>query len=164
MQLQIGYLRAIEDSERVRAASLNYLQTWFIHFYPERVALVKQLEQLAATLGGRLEAPRLSWKYILDSKTPWLGCRQASSIILQPMQIIRLKALGLDLVFLGKNALRLTLDPYRMSLGSRVCAAACRFCGCDRSTTGSGSLDTKPPSAPNFCLHRSSGPSHAVKL
>ena len=68
MQLQIGYLRAIEDSERVRAASLNYLQTWFIHFYPERVALVKQLEQLAATLGGWLEAPRLSWKYIWIQK------------------------------------------------------------------------------------------------
>lgn len=64
MQLQIGYLRAREDDDRVRAACLNYLQTWFIHFYPEQVALVKQLEQLAATLGGRLVAPRLSWKYL----------------------------------------------------------------------------------------------------
>jgi glycosyltransferase involved in cell wall biosynthesis len=68
MQLQIGYLRATEESERVRAASLNYLQTWFIHFYPERVALVRQLEQLAAALGGRLEAPRLSWKYLWIQK------------------------------------------------------------------------------------------------
>jgi glycosyltransferase involved in cell wall biosynthesis len=68
MQLQIGYLRAMEDSERVRAACLNYLQTWFIHFYPERVALVKQLQELAVTVGGRLEAPRLSWKYIWIQK------------------------------------------------------------------------------------------------
>lgn len=68
MQLQIDYLRAMEDSERVRAACLNYLQTWFIHFYPERRALVKQLEELAVTLGGRLEAPRLSWKYIWIQK------------------------------------------------------------------------------------------------
>jgi hypothetical protein len=68
MQLQIGYLRSLEDSERVRAACLNHLQTWFIQFYPERIALVKQLEQLAATLGGRLTVPRLSWKYIWIQK------------------------------------------------------------------------------------------------
>jgi hypothetical protein len=68
MQLQIGYLRSIEESERVRAACLNYLQTWFIHFYPERTAIVKQLEELAATVGGRLEAPSLSWKYIWIQK------------------------------------------------------------------------------------------------
>jgi glycosyltransferase involved in cell wall biosynthesis len=63
MQLQIGYLRSLEDNQRVRTACLNYLQTWFIHFYPEKTALVKQLQELATTLGGRLEAPRLSWKY-----------------------------------------------------------------------------------------------------
>src|SRR5260370_7022001 len=63
MQLQVGYLRSLEDSERVRAACLSYLQTWFIHFYPERLALVKQLQQLAATLDGQLEVPQLSWKY-----------------------------------------------------------------------------------------------------
>jgi len=68
MQLQIGYLRALADNERVQAACLNYLQTWFIHFYPERTALVRQLEKFAATLGGRLEAPRLSWKYIWIQK------------------------------------------------------------------------------------------------
>ena len=63
MQLEIGYLRALEDNDRIRAACLNYLQTWFIHFYRERTDLVRQLERLATTLGGRLEAPRLSWKY-----------------------------------------------------------------------------------------------------
>ena len=68
MQLQIGYLRALEDTERVRAACMNYLQTWLIHFYPERTALVRQLEEIAATLGGRLEAPRLSWTYMWIQK------------------------------------------------------------------------------------------------
>ena len=63
MQLHVSYVRSLEESERVRAACLNYLQTRFIRFYPERVALVKQLEQLAAILGGRLEVPQLSWKY-----------------------------------------------------------------------------------------------------
>jgi glycosyltransferase involved in cell wall biosynthesis len=63
MELHLHYIRSLEDSERVRAACLNYLQTRFIGFYPEEVALVKQLEQLAATLGGQLQIPRLSWKY-----------------------------------------------------------------------------------------------------
>jgi glycosyltransferase involved in cell wall biosynthesis len=62
-QLQIGYLRSLQDDERVRTACLKYLQTAFFNFYPERVALVRQMQQLAATLGGRLENPRLSWKY-----------------------------------------------------------------------------------------------------
>jgi glycosyltransferase involved in cell wall biosynthesis len=68
MQLQIGYLRSVEESERVRAACLNYLQTWFFHFYPERAALVKQLEGVAAALGAELKPPRLSWKYLWIQK------------------------------------------------------------------------------------------------
>jgi hypothetical protein len=67
-QLQIGYLRSLEDNERVRSACLKYLQTSFINFYPERVALVRQSQQLAATLGGRLEIPKLSWKYLWIQK------------------------------------------------------------------------------------------------
>ncbi len=63
MQLHVDYLRSLEDSARVRAACLSYLQTRFIRFYPERITLVKQLQQLAAILGGRLEVPQLSWKY-----------------------------------------------------------------------------------------------------
>jgi len=63
MQLHIGYLRSLEDSERVRAACVRYLQTWLIHFYPERLDIVKQAAQMAAELGGQLAVPRLSWKY-----------------------------------------------------------------------------------------------------
>jgi glycosyltransferase involved in cell wall biosynthesis len=64
MQLHIGYLRSLEDTERVRTACVKYLQTWLPSFYPERLDIVKQAEQLAATLGGRLEVPPpLSWKY-----------------------------------------------------------------------------------------------------
>jgi glycosyltransferase involved in cell wall biosynthesis len=68
MQLQIGYLRSVQESERVRAACLNYLQTWYHNFYPEQVALVRQSQQLAAMLGGRLEIPKLSWKYLWIQK------------------------------------------------------------------------------------------------
>jgi hypothetical protein len=64
MQLHIGYLRSLEDSERVRAACVKYLQTCLPSFYPERLDIVKQAEQIAATLGGRLKVPPpLSWKY-----------------------------------------------------------------------------------------------------
>src|SRR5262249_162152 len=63
MTLQIGYLRAREDSDRVRAACLNYLQTWLPSFYPECPGLVQKAELAAASLGGRLSIPTASWKY-----------------------------------------------------------------------------------------------------
>ena len=63
MASHIRYLRSLEDSERVRAACLVFLQRWLVYFYPERLDFVEQVEALAAQLGGRLEPPRLSWKY-----------------------------------------------------------------------------------------------------
>jgi glycosyltransferase involved in cell wall biosynthesis len=63
MKLQIGYLRAREDSDRVRAACVTYLQTWLPNFYPNRPDLVQEAQQLAAGLGGRLSLPKVSWKY-----------------------------------------------------------------------------------------------------
>ncbi len=68
MQLHVDYLRSFEESERVRAASLTYLQTRFVRFFKERPDLARKLERLAAALGGRLEAPRLSWKYLWIQK------------------------------------------------------------------------------------------------
>jgi glycosyltransferase involved in cell wall biosynthesis len=63
MHLQIGHLRSLDDSKRSRAACVNYLQTWLLTFYPERLDIVKQLEQLASSFGGQLKVPCLSWKY-----------------------------------------------------------------------------------------------------
>jgi len=63
MELHIGYLRSLEDSARVRAACVRYLQNWLVYFYPERLDIVKQANQMANTLGGQLQVPRLSWKY-----------------------------------------------------------------------------------------------------
>jgi hypothetical protein len=63
MKLQIGYLRAREDSDRVRAACVTYLQTWLPVFYPNRPDLVQETQQLAASLGSRLSLPKASWKY-----------------------------------------------------------------------------------------------------
>jgi glycosyltransferase involved in cell wall biosynthesis len=63
MKLQIGYLRSMEDSGRVRSACVTYLQTWLIYFHPERPDIVEEARQIAATLGGQLTLPTLSWKY-----------------------------------------------------------------------------------------------------
>jgi glycosyltransferase involved in cell wall biosynthesis len=63
MQLQIDHLRSLDDGERSRAACVNYLQTWLPTFYPERPDLVQEAQQLAASLGGRLSLPKISWKY-----------------------------------------------------------------------------------------------------
>jgi len=63
MKLHIQYLRSVEDSERVRKACLTYIQTWHRNFYPERPDLVEEAQQLAEAVGGRLETPKLPWKY-----------------------------------------------------------------------------------------------------
>jgi glycosyltransferase involved in cell wall biosynthesis len=63
VQLHIDYLRSLEDSARVRAACVRFLQDRMIFFYPERLDIFRLAEQLATNLGGQLEVPRLSWKY-----------------------------------------------------------------------------------------------------
>jgi glycosyltransferase involved in cell wall biosynthesis len=63
MKLHIRYLRSLEDSPRVRDACIKYLQRYLLYFYPERPDLVSQAQEMAASLGGRLENPKLSWKY-----------------------------------------------------------------------------------------------------
>jgi glycosyltransferase involved in cell wall biosynthesis len=63
MKLHIEYLRSLEESERVRQVCLTYMQNWFDAFYPERPDIVAELQGLAAQLQGRLEKPRLRWKY-----------------------------------------------------------------------------------------------------
>ena len=63
MKLHVQYLRSLEESERVRKACLTYLQNWYHNFYPERLDLASELWASAVQLGGRLEEPRLRWKY-----------------------------------------------------------------------------------------------------
>jgi glycosyltransferase involved in cell wall biosynthesis len=63
MRLQISSLRSLEDSERVRAACLRHLQACFMYFYPGRADIAEEVQQLAASLGGRLFLPDASWKY-----------------------------------------------------------------------------------------------------
>jgi glycosyltransferase involved in cell wall biosynthesis len=77
MQLHIKYIQSLEDSERVRATCVKYLQTWLPNFYPERPDIVKQVQQLAAALGGKLAVPRLSWKYAwIKAIFGWTAAKQ----------------------------------------------------------------------------------------
>ena len=78
MQLQIQNIRSLEDSERVRHACLVFVQRYMIYFYPERLDVVEQLKHLAAGLGGKVELPRLSWKYAGIQKIfGWTAAKQA---------------------------------------------------------------------------------------
>lgn len=63
IQLHVDYIRSLEDSPRVRAACVSYLQKWLLGFYPERPDIVTRAEELAVELGGRLRVPEFSWKY-----------------------------------------------------------------------------------------------------
>jgi hypothetical protein len=63
MKLHIQYLRSLEESERVRNACLQYLQTKSIYFYPERPDIFAELQNMAAQLGGELRESELRWKY-----------------------------------------------------------------------------------------------------
>jgi glycosyltransferase involved in cell wall biosynthesis len=63
MQLHVKYIRSLEESDRIRAACMTYMQNWLHCFYPERPDLVAELETLAESLGCKLKAPQLRWKY-----------------------------------------------------------------------------------------------------
>lgn len=77
MQLHLAHLRALEDSERVRAACLKYMQLCLLYFYPARLDLVRQVRQLALGLGEELELPHLrNWKYAWLQK--YIGPHMAS--------------------------------------------------------------------------------------
>jgi glycosyltransferase involved in cell wall biosynthesis len=63
MELHIKYLRSLEDSERVRAICVQYLQNWLFIFYPGMRDIVQRAQETARSLGGELAVPQLRWKY-----------------------------------------------------------------------------------------------------
>lgn len=67
-RLCIGYLLALEESARTRAAALRLLQNNLIYFYPEEEEMLADLNALARELGGSLCAPELPAKYWLIRK------------------------------------------------------------------------------------------------
>ena len=78
LQLHIGYLRSLEDTERTRAAGVTYLGYWLNYFYPARPDIILQAQALAQHLGGSIDLPRLSWKYRWIEKS--LGRKAANRV------------------------------------------------------------------------------------
>jgi len=75
MQLHIGYLRALEESERTRAACLNYLQRRFFRFYPEQTTACNNPRWPIADSAITLEV-------LPHAKAAWLDANQAGSATL----------------------------------------------------------------------------------
>src|SRR5215469_5985421 len=63
MNLHIKYLRSLQDDQRARTACVTYIQNWMNNFYPERLDIFQEAEELAKNLGAQLKVPPLSWKY-----------------------------------------------------------------------------------------------------
>jgi glycosyltransferase involved in cell wall biosynthesis len=77
--LSIQHLLALENSERTRSASLNYLRRWLYHFFPEGPnaektenkllqETIREMNDVASKLGGEVSLPSVSWKYNLARK------------------------------------------------------------------------------------------------
>jgi hypothetical protein len=78
MQLHIRYLLSLEDSPQTREACVRYIQTWLPWFHEQRPEIVSQLEQLASSLGGKLQPPKFSWKYAwIEPIFGWRAAREA---------------------------------------------------------------------------------------
>jgi hypothetical protein len=63
MRLQIAHVIAREDTPRVRAACVRYLQHYMSMFFPEWTDIVRDAAALADALGGTLSDPTLPGKY-----------------------------------------------------------------------------------------------------
>jgi glycosyltransferase involved in cell wall biosynthesis len=84
MHSHVKYIRSLEESERVRSACVTYLQNWLINFYPEKPDIVQDLQDLAQSLGGHLEAPRLRWKYAwIEPLFGWGPAKHAQIVLPQ---------------------------------------------------------------------------------
>jgi len=104
MQLEIGHLLSLDDSKRTRAACVKFLQTWLHHFYPDRLDIVKQAEQLAARLGGQLEMPRLRWKYAWIQRLVGFELAKRTSLFLPKLKSDLIRAWDKALFHLeGRN-------------------------------------------------------------
>ena len=104
MQLHVKYILSLENSDRVRASCMAYLQTWLINFYPERPDIVQELEGLAMSLGGRLEVPRLRWKYAwIKPLFGWVAAKNAQ-IVLPQLKASIVRFWGKTMYELAKSA------------------------------------------------------------
>lgn len=78
----IEHFRALEDSEKSRAACVVFLRNRLIYFYPEHRAMLEQMYKRANELGGNISIPPLLWQYSLIRKCfGWRAARAANTFI-----------------------------------------------------------------------------------
>jgi glycosyltransferase involved in cell wall biosynthesis len=103
MQLHVKYIQSLEDTDRVRAACLAYLQSWLINFYPERPDIVEELKELAGRLGGKLEPPPLRWKYAWIKPLFGWGLAKQAQLVLPQFKSILVRYWDLAMYNLEKS-------------------------------------------------------------
>jgi glycosyltransferase involved in cell wall biosynthesis len=82
MQMYIHNLRTCDDSSRVRAACLRYLQDWSPLFFPQRMDIFARVRDAAMHLGGAIIPPQLPWKYQwIKVMFGWPTARRAQLIL-----------------------------------------------------------------------------------
>ena len=60
------------------------MQNWLDQFYPERPDLIEELQRLASLFQGRLEMPRLRWKYAwIEPIFGWKAAKSAQRVLPQ---------------------------------------------------------------------------------
>jgi glycosyltransferase involved in cell wall biosynthesis len=79
IRLQADQLRSFDGT--MKAAMVKYLQSYMILFYPNRPDLVKEAEEIASSLGGKLQLPSLPGKYALVQKV--FGWQAAKTLQIQ---------------------------------------------------------------------------------
>jgi hypothetical protein len=81
LQLYVDRLVAAENSVRTRTACLAALNKWSFYFLPERPDLFQALEELACSIGGKLDRPRLSPKVrIVQNIFGWSAAKKTQVV------------------------------------------------------------------------------------
>ncbi len=78
LELSVGHLLRLEDSERTREAARSYLRVWRDELYPDDRELLDELQTLARDLGGQLDPPALGAKYrLIERLFGWAAAKKA---------------------------------------------------------------------------------------
>lgn len=117
MQLHLKYILSLEDSDRTRAACLNYIKNWLLVFYPERPDVVQELEELAKSLGGCLEMPRLRWKYAWIQALFGWGVAKRAQFEVPRVKLELMKSWDRAICSLVKTSRATIGNPQNLSLG-----------------------------------------------
>ena len=84
-------------------ACVTYLKNWLGYFYPDRMDIVEQAQQLAATLGGDLKLPQLRWKYAWLEKVSNRKIANQAQVSLPNFKSIFAPVVGQSYVSPGKT-------------------------------------------------------------